>query len=262
MNLKRFIRVKKKGIYHCFILVVIFLVSVILPIIVYLNALDLDSATEMGSYLNRLESSLLSLSIIGILIILSKSLTYVIHPISLAKIGFSVLTSIFFILYIVISANAEVVELGISWFYLKIDYSVFSLLIIPVPILALIRNIIVFIYQYEYSLYKLVILNIVAENSIKSKNQIRKLILKRKDISPTTKRNILNKFQLIIGELETIDPPLLVLFHNKYRVSTAGQKFLKNNGFRSSKKEKSLNKLEVWTESELQKLAHKRSIKI
>jgi hypothetical protein len=262
MDIRKYYKKRKQGIFKIFTLLVIFIASVIIPIIIYLNVLNLSNTIDMDSYLDRLESSVFFLIIIGVLIIISKSIAYLIKPISLIKLGFSLLTGILFIIYIIISANAEIVELSVSWFYLRIDYSIFCLLLIPIPVIAINRNIITFIYKYRHVRSKLVILDIITKNSISSKKQITKFILKNKEIKPIIKRHILKNLKEFINELGTQDPQHLTVRQNKYKVSPTGHNFLKHYGIKSFEKGESLNTLEVWTEAELENFALKRGIKI
>lgn len=53
----------------------------------------------------------------------------------------------------------------------------------------------------------------------------------------------------------------LVVKYSKYQVTKAGYDFLKCYGGKNFEKEKPLNVLEVWTEADLEKLAHERALK-
>jgi len=183
-------------------------------------------------------------------------------PISVGKIMISILTGVLYIVYIIISVNAEILEIGVAWFYLRIDYSVFGLFIIPVPILAIIRNLLIFIYEYKSIRCKLAILEALAKNKVGSQNQIRKFILKSKEINPNIKRHVLKDFKEILHELETHHPHPLIIRQSQYKVTRTGQNFLKRYGIKSFKEDKSLSNLEVWTEEDIEKFARKRALKI
>ena len=243
-------------------LVTTFIVTVILPLIFYLQALNMQLGPDIdiNSYLARLESNTIQTIIIGILITILLSITYLLNPFSGYKLSLSILIKFFYIGYIIIVSSSEIFEIGLGNLYLKVDLSALNLFILPVPVLFIARTILRYIYNRKEHLSTLIILDAIVINDVNSKTKIRKLIAGNGDINKNLKSYLLKNFNTIIDSLESrSNYPLIVKIKNRYRATKAGQDYLARYGYTNLNKDQQLGNFQVWTESDLEKLARERA---
>ena len=111
------------------------MVTVILPLIIYLQALDLSLHSDINiySYITRLEGVTSQIIFIGILITTLLIVKNLFLPSSIYRLGVTLLVECLYILYIIIASRAEVFETSTEFTYLRIDLSVLNLFLLPVP---------------------------------------------------------------------------------------------------------------------------------
>jgi len=244
----------------------IFICLVILPVIVYLDVLNLNhySSINANPFLTRLKKITIYLVILGVFIVFLMIIAFFLKSISYQKLGILILIEALYISYLITSASTEVFEINVGKVYLKIDISVLNLFIIPVPIIAIFRTIVKFVYERRDILSKLIILKALIGCDGTSISQIRKSILKNQEIKLHLKTNVLKNFKETIRSLEIHPPYPLIAKNNKskYRVTKTGKEFLSYFGYDIYNDEKQIQTLQVWTESDLTKLARKRGIKL
>ena len=122
MNLKKICYDNKTIILRGIVIVITFLVTIILPVYVYLETLSLnhDPYFNISSYINRLERNTLQNIIIGVIIMILLVISFFINSFSRFKMMFSILIKILYIHYIIITSNSEIFEIIAGNIYLKV----------------------------------------------------------------------------------------------------------------------------------------------
>ena len=241
-----------------------FIITIIIPLIVYLQALDMNYGTDVdaSSYLNRLERNTIQIIIIGIIITVFLLISYLLKPFSVYKLTISIAIKILIIISIIVASSSEIFEIRVENLYLKVDFSVLNLFILPVPVLFITRTILRYIYKRKELVCTLIILETILIKNSNSKSKIRKSVIKDKDINKKLKKYLFKNFDEIIHNLESRSYyPFIVRVANGFRVTKAGQDFLGRYGNEILAKDDQIGYLEVWTESDLEKLARKRAKK-
>lgn len=170
-----------------------------------------------------------------------------------------------YIVYIIIAANSEIFEITVENVYLRTDFSILNLFILPVSVVVIIRTIIKFVYERKEIMCTLILLEIIMENDkINSQRQVRKQILKKKESNKKFQTYILKNFKEIINKLETYQPDPLIVKTNVYNVTKTGQELVRryknipDYKYTETNEQYDLNKIEVWTEEDLDKIKLKR----
>ena len=262
MHIKKIWYDNKKIILRGAILVITLLVTVILPLYIYLETLNLnlDPKIDINSYLNRLERNTSLIIIIGIITMLLLLISFFLNSNSIFKLTLSISIKLLYIFYIIIASNSEIFEIITGNVYLKVDFSALNLFLLGIPILFIIRSIIIYIYARREFLCTLIILETISINNITPKIKIRKNMIKNREINQKIKRYLLKNFNEFIMSLETHQYyPLIVRMNKGYKVTKAGQNVLNHRRYTTYEEEPQFNILQVWTESDLEKLARKRA---
>lgn len=184
------------------------------------------------------------------------------NPFSKKKIFFSIISEIFYIFYIILSAGMVQIKVNSGNLFLKIDFSFLYLFAIMIPVLFLLRNLYNYVIRRKELLYRILVLKaIFSENNLTSKAQIKKYILKNYYLIPQRKKYFLINLDNIIKDLQQ-KPKLITKKGNKYRLTQKGQQFTNffKNEFNFEYRTNVTKKhQEVWTEQELLKHAtHKK----
>ena len=240
------------------------IITIVLPLIVYLQALDMNLGpdVDVSAYLNRLETNTIQIIIIGIIITFSLLISYLLNPFSVYKLIISIAIKILILLSIIIASSSELLEIRAGNLYLKVDFSLLNLLILPVPVLFIARTIVRYVYEHKELLCTLIILKAIFIRNSNSKSKIRKSIIKDKDINKKLKKYLYKNFDEIIHNLESgSNYPLIVHEKDGFKVTRAGQDYLDRYGYENPNKIKELGYFPVWTEADLNKLAQNRKKK-
>lgn len=264
MNLQKYINKKKKIVFRVALLIITFIFSILLPLYVYLDTLtlNLDPSIDITSYLNRLEQNTLRMIIVGILILGMLLISYLLNPILVYNLGVSILTKVFYMIYIIFASDSEIFELVAGNVYIKVDLSVLNYFLLVVPSLFILRSIIKYTFDRKELKCTLYILKAILVENLNSKKKIRKFILKNKEINQIIKRYILKNFNDIMLRLETSSQyPLIVHMTDGYNITKAGREFFDRGRYKISPDDQFENTLQVWTESDLRNLARKRAKK-
>ncbi len=243
-----------------------FVITVILPLIVYLQTLNLNINPDVNIdvYINRIEKNTQRLIAVGVVITSLFVISYLFRPISIYKLSISIIIKALYLLCIIITSNSEIFEISAAYIYLRIDLSFLNLFLLPLPIIFIVRTILKYIYDRREIICILIILEIIQRNKLNSKDKIRKHIIKHKNTSQNIRSYLLKNFEQIMINLETHhSEPLISNNNNSCRVSRTGLKLLKRYGridFEDERvyQEQVLDSLEVWTEAGLEKLARER----
>ena len=235
------------------------MVTVVVPLIIYLQALNinLDVDVNINSYITRLEKTTLQIIVIGIIITGLLIVSNLFLPISIYRLSVMLSVECLYILYIIIASRSEIFEISTEFTYLKIDLSILNLFIVPVSIIYMIRTILKYIFERKELNCNLLILDAVHMKNNNSKIKIRKYILKDERIDQSIRAYLLKNFNEIIRGLESSH--LIFKKSSNYTITKNGIDLLKRYGKMSFDELPNLDTLQVWTETDLEKLAEKRA---
>jgi hypothetical protein len=211
LKLKSFIEKKRMIFFRLVIFSLTFIILVLLPIVLYSGALALNFI------------------VLGIIITSLIFISYLLRPISLPRLVVTLSIEILYIFYIVNSASVDIFEVSASSVSISVNFSYVSLLLIPVPVLAIIRSIMKYVYESKEIQYKVVILKVVLLEDLHSKTKIRKSLLKNVSINKKVKKSLLRNFNDILEELQIESPSLLNLKKGSYFITKAGENLVNNN---------------------------------
>ena len=252
---------QKKNLIRGLTIAFTFIVTVILPLYIYSEALklDLDPDVDISSYLQRLTTSTIELIIVGIIMMILLLVSYLINPLSVNRLIISIVIKVLYIIYIIVAANSEIFEILTGNVYLKVNLSVLNLFILPIPVLFIIRAVVKYIFDRKDLTCALIILEAISVNNVNSQIKLRRWIRKNKEIKPSTRNYLLRNFNELIKKLQTPNfSPLITTENIEYNITEAGQHFLKNGGY---KKKDRIDPMETWMTVNVERLIQNPDLK-
>ncbi|MBA7602215.1 hypothetical protein ES703_09301 [subsurface metagenome] len=239
-----------------------FLTTTAIPLFILVYLIRLGDAL----YLITLNLKLITMvaiilgSIITVLTILALSL----NPLSKYAFIASVGAEVLYCIYILVWSRMGSIYINTEEFLMSFDLSGLYLIILPVPVLIIIKTTINYKNKNKESINIALILDIIKKGNFNSLFQIKRVIRKELNTDMDLRKDLLNNIEYYMKILQKGNFPL-VEKTNKFKITKKGYNYLKR--IKEHKKMKSkmyLKKkedrpvLEVWTEKELEKLIKKK----
>jgi len=195
-------------------------------------------------------------SIITVLTILALSL----NPLSIYAFIASIGVEVLYCIYILVWSRMGSIYINTEEFLMSFDLSGLYLIILPVPVLIIIKTTINYKIKNKESIHIALILDIIKKVSYNSLFQIKRVIRKELNADMDLRKDLLNNIEYYMKILQKGNFPL-VEKTNKFKITKKGNNFLKWKKEHKKMKYKMIQKkkedrpvLEVWTEKELEKL--------
>ncbi len=200
-------------------------------------------------------------SIITVLTILALSF----NPLSKYAFIASVGTEVLYCIYILVWSRMGSIHINTEEFLMSFDLSGLYLIILPVPVLIIIKTTINYKTKNKESINIASILDIIKKSNYNSLFQIKRVIRKELKNDMDLRKDLLNNIEYYMKILQKGNFPL-VEKTNKFKITKKGNNYLewikehkkmKSKMFLKKKEEPPV--LEVWTEKELEKLIKKKT---
>jgi len=261
----RFVRISHKGVTKIKAIITIsftFITTIIFPYIFYLynKGLAFEEGVNIYKYLLRVKQITIISVIIGGFITGLVVFMFLQRAYSNYRYILSTVSLIIFCLFIIIWSNVISINISVDIITISISLSILYIFTLGIPILVIFRNTYNFIIKKkEIKNYLLILRAIQESGNFSSKIQIRKHISNNVLIDYKFKDFLLKNLTNLLEELE-FEKKLISSKNRKYILSKKGKELLKIYGdlMPDFMKEESVMELEVWSEEELQKYAHRR----
>ena len=231
-----------------------FLATVVSPLFFYISNLGFQEQ------LKSIEATIIILLVFGSIITILTTFIYL-QRYPFRKFVILIIVEILYLFYIFFSMNLYKVLVFYKNIIIDVNLSLLFLVILGIPIIHLIRNIVIYLLERQELKNRFIILKTIQDIKSKvSKKQVRKQISKNSYLSEKERRFILKNMNKLLDELEKGRYPFIIKT-NHYHITKRGKNLIefveRHKKSNINVKEISLDDLEVWTESELQKLANK-----
>ncbi len=242
---------------HAYRIAINVFITIVLPLIVGIFSLEISSFSTM---------LLVIVATLGIIIIIISPIQHFTRLFSRSRLIFVIIPDILFFIQLFLLNETENVIITTENSYLTVDSRILFLLLVGIPILILVIDVFNISVSRQEWKRKIFVLFIIREMTILNINKsLRKYVQKVDYIDMEVKQEILRDFDDIIRCLN-YESKLIFQRKSKFALTSKGYEFLDNFdvyklfNFTSLEEDLIPDKLEVWTEEELEEFRIKENI--
>lgn len=232
------------------------LVNVVSPLVFYINSVGFQERPR------NIEVTILSLLVIGLVITILTIFIYLQRYYPFRRFVILIAVEFLYFFYIFFSMNLNKIIFCYNNVFIDVNLSFLFLIILGIPVIHLIRNIVIYLFERQELKTRFIILKTIQNiKSRVSKRQVRRQISKNSYLSGKERSYILKNMNELLIELEKGRYPFIIKTDH-YHITKRGRILIelveKRRKSKIDEKDLDIGNLEVWTEAELQKLSKKR----